>query len=82
MGFLYLLNLSLLIPEVPFRDTGQDGLVPASLSFYDSEDKLRGLLLITVQRDGSISDSASNSFHTIAAALNVFIGIRTFPVKL
>lgn len=82
MGFLYLLNLSLLIPEVPFRDTGQDALVPASLSFYDPEDKLRGLLLITVWREGSISESAPNSFHVMAAALNVFISIKTSPVKL
>lgn len=48
VGFLYLLNLSLLIPEVPFRDTGQDALMPASLAFYDPEDKPRGPLFITV----------------------------------
>lgn len=43
VGFLFLLNLSLLIPEVLCRDTRQDALVPASLFFNDPEDKLEAL---------------------------------------
>lgn len=55
VGFLCLLNLSLLTPEVPVKDTGQD-ILPAILFFHDPEAKLRGPLLLTVGKHGSLSE--------------------------
>lgn len=54
VGFPCLLNLSLLIPEVLFRDTRQDALVPAALFFSDPEHKLGGPLFLTAGKHGDI----------------------------
>ena len=72
VGFLCLLNLSLLIPEVLFRDTRKDAWVPASLFFSDPEDELGGPLFLTTGKHGNVSDSGPSSFPLVAAALNVF----------
>lgn len=79
VGFLYLLNLSLLVPEVPFRDTAQVSLVPASLSFSDPEEKLRGPFFITGGKHSSISGSAPNSSHLLAASPQKCLLARRHP---